>query len=266
MMWVTRRKVVPMPGAEQFLAEPVDRRPGVPLRVAVYSRLAEGIRKGLLPPGSLVPTEAELGAALGVSRTVVRESLMLLEEDGLVRSRRGVGRLVSVTLPAIGLEQIVPVEQLFATGSTPLRLQRLAVTRQPASEFTAPNVGVQPGEDTHFWETLISRGSEPIAQIQETVAATDAADGTQVAAERHSEQTMLGALLTEHGPVLGPGTCEVSVSTSGPTRMKILDLATTDPVLVLTHAVQRTGRPFYHAKCVVAARAGHLTIAQTHPS
>jgi len=254
-----------MPSTEQFLAAPLDRRPGVPLRVAVYSRLAEAIRKGQLPPGSLVPTEAELGAALGVSRTVVRESLMLLEEDGLVRSRRGVGRLVSVTLPAVGLEQIVPVEQLFATGGTPLRLERLAVTRQAASEFTAPNVGIQPGDDTHFWETLISRGNEPIAQIQETVAAIDAADATPLDPQRHPEQTMLGALLAELGPVLGPGTCEVSVSTSGPTRMTILDLAATDPVLVLTHAVQHAGRPFYHAKCVVAARAGHLTIAQTHP-
>jgi GntR family transcriptional regulator len=69
---------------------------------------------------------------------------MLLEEDGLVRSHRGVVRLVSVTLPAVGLEQIVPVEQLFATGGTPLRLERLAVTRQAASEFTAPTSASSP--------------------------------------------------------------------------------------------------------------------------
>jgi GntR family transcriptional regulator len=252
-----------MPDVAQFLAQPLVKRPHVPLRVAVYSRLAEAIRTGLLPRGSLVPTEVELGAALDVSRTVVRESLMLLEEDGLIRSRRGVGRFVASVLPSVGLERIVPAERLFATDDSPVRLQRLSVTTQAASEFTAPNLGIQPGEDTLFWESLISRGDEPIAHLQETIAAASAATASgELDTDRHAEQSMLGALLADRESELGPGTCAVSVSTAGPTRMTFLELAETDPVLVLVHAVQRAGRPFYHAKCVVAPRAGHLSVTQ----
>lgn len=256
-----------MPDVAQFLSEPLVKRPHVPLRVAVYSRLAEGIRKGLLPRGSLVPTEVELGAAMGVSRTVVRESLMLLEEDGLIRSRRGVGRFVATTLPAVGLERIVPVEQLFATEDSPLLLRRLVVGTQAASEFTAPNIGIQPGEDSLFWESLISRGDDPIAHIQETIAAPGSDEaGIELDPDRHGGLTMLGALLADLGSDLGPGTCAISVSTAGPTRMEFLDLAETDPVLVLTQAVQRAGRPFYHAKCVVAPRAGHALVMQALPA
>lgn len=186
---------------------------------------------------------------------------MLLTEDGLVRSRRGVGRLVSTSLPATGLEQIVPAELLLAVSGSPARLQRSQSARQPASEFTAPNLGIRPGEDTIFWESVIHRGSEPIAQIQETLAANAVAD---LDSERHPNQSMLASLIDQLGPTLGPGNCEVGVSICGPTRASVLEVAETDPVLVLTQAVQRSGRPFYHAKYVVAARAGHLSIAQSH--
>ena len=43
--------------AVRFLSQPVAAQPGAPLRVAVYSRIAEAIRNGLLTPGSMIPTE-----------------------------------------------------------------------------------------------------------------------------------------------------------------------------------------------------------------
>jgi len=46
---------------------PVEAQPGSPLRVAVYSRIAEAIRNNLLTPGSMLPTETELGADMKVS-------------------------------------------------------------------------------------------------------------------------------------------------------------------------------------------------------
>ena len=67
--------------AIQFLSRPLTAQPGQPLRVAAYSRIAEAIRTKLLQPGSLLPTETELGVMMDVSRTVIREALMLLEED-----------------------------------------------------------------------------------------------------------------------------------------------------------------------------------------
>ncbi|WP_104481905.1 PLP-dependent aminotransferase family protein [Actinokineospora auranticolor] len=64
--------------------------------------LAAGIRllmfDGQLPPGTTLPAERELAAALGVSRTLVAAAWDLLRDDGLIVSRRGSGS--RTTLPA----------------------------------------------------------------------------------------------------------------------------------------------------------------------
>jgi hypothetical protein len=61
-------------------------QPGSPLRVAVYSRIAEAIRNGLLTPGSMIPTETELGADMKVSRTLVQVTKTGLGKEGFPRN------------------------------------------------------------------------------------------------------------------------------------------------------------------------------------
>ena len=56
--------------------------------------LRQAITRGTFRRGTQLPTEAELCQILGVSRTVVREALRVLEEDGLVARRHGVGTFV----------------------------------------------------------------------------------------------------------------------------------------------------------------------------
>jgi DNA-binding GntR family transcriptional regulator len=75
-----------------------------------------------------------------VSRIVVREALMLLEEDGFIRARRGVGRFVSDTLPRIGIERIRPFEEVLGGPGHQVQIKRVQVEKQPASEFVAPGV------------------------------------------------------------------------------------------------------------------------------
>jgi GntR family transcriptional regulator, transcriptional repressor for pyruvate dehydrogenase complex len=58
-------------------------------------KLAAEIRSGRLAPGSQLPTEQELSAATGVSRTVVREAVAALRADGLVVTRQGLGAFVA---------------------------------------------------------------------------------------------------------------------------------------------------------------------------
>ena len=48
-----------------------------------------------MPPGAQLPTEQELIAATGVSRTVVREAVAALRAEGLVITRQGVGAFVA---------------------------------------------------------------------------------------------------------------------------------------------------------------------------
>src|SRR6478672_861608 len=64
------------------------------LTQVAQQELRQAITGGTFRPGSQLPTEAELCQMLGVSRTVVREALRVLEEDGLVARRHGVGTFV----------------------------------------------------------------------------------------------------------------------------------------------------------------------------
>lgn len=61
----------------------------------LVARIAADITGGRLPPGSKLPTEKEMMAATGVSRTVVREAVACLRADGLVVVRQGVGAFVA---------------------------------------------------------------------------------------------------------------------------------------------------------------------------
>jgi GntR family transcriptional regulator, transcriptional repressor for pyruvate dehydrogenase complex len=61
----------------------------------VIELLEERLLFGEWGPGTRLPTEAELGAQLGVSRSVVRDALRALSARGLVDVRQGVGTIVS---------------------------------------------------------------------------------------------------------------------------------------------------------------------------
>jgi GntR family transcriptional repressor for pyruvate dehydrogenase complex len=73
-------------------------RPIVPprnLRHEIAERLAAEIMGGQLPPGARLPTEQAMVAAMGVSRTVVREAVAALRAEGLVVTRQGAGAFVA---------------------------------------------------------------------------------------------------------------------------------------------------------------------------
>ncbi len=70
-------------------------RPARNLTLEVVEQIACEIRSGRLAAGAQLPTEHELMAALGVSRTVVREAIAALRAEGLVISRQGAGVFVA---------------------------------------------------------------------------------------------------------------------------------------------------------------------------
>ena len=65
------------------------------LRDRAADQLLEMVVSGGLEPGERLPPERELCARLGVSRTVVREALNLLEARGLISIEHGRGAVVS---------------------------------------------------------------------------------------------------------------------------------------------------------------------------
>lgn len=65
------------------------------LATGLVDELTARIRGGAWRPGARLPTEGQLGAEFGVSRTVVREALSRLQAAGLTHTRHGVGSFVA---------------------------------------------------------------------------------------------------------------------------------------------------------------------------
>jgi GntR family transcriptional regulator len=66
----------------------------VPLWHQIAERLRFSINRGEFVSGELLPSEAELFAAFGVSRTTARSALDSLEKDGLITRRSGKGSIL----------------------------------------------------------------------------------------------------------------------------------------------------------------------------
>ncbi len=60
----------------------------------IVQGLSNSIRLGQFQPGHKLPTESEIMAQFGISRTVVREALSKLQASGVVETRHGVGTFV----------------------------------------------------------------------------------------------------------------------------------------------------------------------------
>jgi len=78
---------------------PATRRRPANLAPAITAELVHRIVRGIHPPGAALPPEPALCDAFGVSRTVIREAVKILQEKGLVQVRQGAGTIV--TAPAM---------------------------------------------------------------------------------------------------------------------------------------------------------------------
>ena len=114
------------------------------LATVVVEELAGRIIAGVLPEGSVLPTESVLCDEFGFSRTVLREGLKLLEERGLVRVEQGRGttvqarelwNLLDPTVLRIALEHD-PDMQLLDNLITVRRLLESEMARVAASRLS----------------------------------------------------------------------------------------------------------------------------------
>lgn len=137
---------------------------------AVQEEIRQAIMSGTYSPGSQLPTEAELGQMLGASRTVVREALRILEEDGLISRRHGVGTFVRkhAILQNLNVNYGI-TEMIQLAGLTP-GTDHLAVHQTPADEEVASQLNVPPGSSTVTLERVRTADGKPVVYSLDTFA------------------------------------------------------------------------------------------------
>jgi len=90
----------------------------------IYRQIAEAVgallASGVLPPGYVLPPERVLCAQFGISHMTLRQAMSLLDREGLISSRRGVGTVVTRSRLAKQQQEALSFsEEIRACGGRP---------------------------------------------------------------------------------------------------------------------------------------------------
>ena len=96
---------------------------GTPIYRQIVDQTCQLVVSGQLPPGGLLPSVRAVAAELGINPMTVSKAYSLLERDGIVARRRGLGMVVVATTitPA---EAIRPQALALVEAARRLRLSR----------------------------------------------------------------------------------------------------------------------------------------------
>lgn len=131
----------------------------------IAEALAGQIQRGEFKIGDMLPSEAELSAAFGVSRHTVRNALRTLHSLGLVVSRQGVGTQVRKQKLAVRYSQAFTSAMDLLQYATSTELRVIGQLEIVADEEQADFLHCKPGE--HWWRVRTVRyakqGQQPLA-------------------------------------------------------------------------------------------------------
>jgi len=132
------------------------------LTEAAQEEIRQAIASGDYRPGSQLPTEAELVQLLGVSRTVVREALRLLEEDGLISRRHGVGTFVRKHPILKNLNFNFGITEMIKTAGMTPGTAYLEIKRGQADNEVAAQLNLAPGAQVITIERVRTADDKPV--------------------------------------------------------------------------------------------------------
>ncbi|MFE5732517.1 MULTISPECIES: GntR family transcriptional regulator [unclassified Streptomyces] len=240
--------------------------------VALYERIADAVHDGTYPPGSTLPSEPKLAAELGVSRPALREALLLLQEDGVLTVRRGVGRTVNDRPPRRGFEQVQPLEELIG-GGTPLRVRALLRTVEEPTDFTTQHLLAPARAELRFWESVLFGEGATAALSHEWAAADDLLDRVhpdfaralrEADGDGRPAASMLSVLLGASRETALSAHSGITATLLGRRRGEQLGRPADTPAVLVTQVVRVGEVPVLAAKHMLPTGAPALPVLQSH--
>ncbi|CAM5492701.1 GntR family transcriptional regulator [Streptomyces narbonensis] len=237
--------------------------------VALYERIADAVHDGTYPPGSTLPSEPKLAAELGVSRPALREALLLLQEDGLLTVRRGVGRTVNDRPPRRGFEHVQPLEELIGSGG-PLRVRALLRTVEEPTDFTTQHLLAPARAELRFWESVLTGEGTAAALSHEWAAADDVLDRVHpefaraLRAPEAAASSMLAVLLGASRETALSAHSGITATLLGRRRGDQLGRPADTPAVLVTQVVRIGETPILAAKHMLPTGTPALPVLQSH--
>ena len=117
----------------------------------LYAQASQALRRlmqdGDYVVGDRLPSEPALAKRLGISRPTLREALRLLEDEGAIVRRHGVGTFVAQPRPRIdaGLEALESIERMAERAGLHTQMGALTYREFEAADAVAEMLGVPEG-------------------------------------------------------------------------------------------------------------------------
>lgn len=171
--------------------------------------------------GSQLPSEAQLARMLGVSRNTVREALRILEREGMVFSRHGVGTFVINTGKASNLTVLNKVadfvrEHGYAPGAKNIRRSRV-----PAPAAVAARLLCAPGTELVCVEGVRTANGKPVIYVRDYFVAPSVWED---AVESFRNETFFSCLMEKEGIAVSHSNCGVHAVVSDDELCGLLSL------------------------------------------
>lgn len=142
----------------------IDRASSTPSYVQLAAQLKAEITAGTFSPGSRLPTETELVNQSQLSRITVRRGLELLEKEGWVVRRQGLGTFVRDAIRHDLSSVQTLTEVLLGQGITP-RIEVLSYGAVRPPEPVRQALRLNENEQLLLVKRLYCNGSEPVALV-----------------------------------------------------------------------------------------------------
>ncbi|MFD8735733.1 GntR family transcriptional regulator [Streptomyces sp. NPDC059618] len=193
-----------MPSAPPAPVRPPVKQP--PAADRVYAHVKDGVLERRYEGGALL-TEGELADAVGVSRTPVREALLRLEAEGLIKLYPKKGALV-LPVSAQEIADVVETRQLVeehaarkAVPASPLLLARLEeLLERQKEQAAAGDLAAAAVTDRCFHAEIVrSGGNEILSRLYDQLRDRQLRMGVAV---MHAHPDRITKTLVEHEQIL----------------------------------------------------------------
>lgn len=223
-----------------------------PRYAQVVTAIQERIMSGAYAPGSLMPTEAQLGAEFDVSRATVVRALQLLKADGWVESQQGRGTYVRAE-PA-GPDRARRGLELFTSAEPPAsRSSVLHAGPAVPSATVAAALGLSSRDEAFLRRRLVSVEGEGIELVSAWFPPA-VAEGTGLDSSEPLTEGTRAHLDRRKRINLTSVTERISARPASTEESRLLGLTRRAPVLVLLIiGHDSTGRPVQAAEVVLPA-------------
>ncbi|MDR6879569.1 GntR family transcriptional regulator [Bacillus sp. 3255] len=131
----------------------------------VKQSLMEMMDSGKLRIGERLSSEISMAKEFGVSRETFRNAVKMLEQEGRLLVKHGVGTFVIQPLPTIpsSLERLSSIGAMIQTAQLDQGESRISFTKEGCTIEASAALGLQPGDPVVKMERVHTANGEPVA-------------------------------------------------------------------------------------------------------